>query len=278
MSDPGGASWLNAEPTGTAFETGKLSELRSSFQLKSFPALDAVLGVLPEGTFVGGGVFADMVLGRTPNDIDIFFSDLSVVPSVQDLLRRFEDYEAVAFSPTSSLLRSRSTKVTLNLLHSVVFADPSVLIDRFDLNVCQIATTPDGLVAYSSAGLEQALAHRMALHRAQPTLPIRLNKYRFKGFEISDELIEVALKFGASPYKYEQYRLRREHAKIYGLTESVVAPAEVAPAVEPPTPVVDPPVVPEPPPVETDEESIRRRFMEQLDPELLKLVLPRSEG
>lgn len=207
------ADWQRGEATGTEFSTGTIGQLRSSFGIR-FPLLTNVMQVLPPGTIVAGGVFADLLRGRVPVDIDIFFSDLSLVPEVQNTLRRFEDFDPVTFTPTSSVLRSRSSRITLNLLHSVAFASPSALIDRFDLSPVQVASTPDGRIAYNSVGLEETLAGRMKLHRLQNSLPIRLNKYRFKKFEINDELIEAALLMGAAPYKYQQYRMTREHAQF----------------------------------------------------------------
>lgn len=206
------ADWQRGLPSGRSYARLTRAELQRSFK-RGFPLLDRVLGALPEGTCVAGGVFADLLTGREPNDIDIFFSDLSKVGEVQTLLRRFEDFEAVAFQPTCSLLRSRSSKITLNLLHAVPLTAEET-IDKFDFSVVQVAMQPGGQVWLNPDALDDTGRKQFNVSRVQFSMYSRYCKYRNKGMFATKEAFEIIRTAAPHPLTalYRQMRQEREEA------------------------------------------------------------------
>lgn len=247
--------WLPPTRTATEFVSRPLAEVLADFEVSALPPVfEAVLDLLPDGAFIAGGFFMELLAGLDRKDIDVWFTSEEAVSSFladlrealkEDPLVEYDFREEVnpASGVSTFIAPAKHTPISLN--SSYLFTDANHIIDSFDFTVVQVAVGRDRMVRLGPTTLSDIENMRLVFHRPQNSLYYRTKRYLQKGFRPTSEAWETIAQL--APRLNHELQVFKNHATARAAFESSAAglgesaPPEAPPA---PAPASPPPEVP----------------------------------
>ena len=136
---------------------------------------------------IAGGFVRAYYAGETPADMDVYFQKQEDCDDFEKIMSESEDWEETFRTDRAISFTSGRKRVQLI---SVIFGEPSVIIDAFDYTVCAIASC--GSLVFMHDDFFRDLAGRVLVFTGSsfPTSSLKRSyKYLKRGYSICDENI-----------------------------------------------------------------------------------------
>lgn len=150
--------------------------------------------------FVAGGAVRDYFLGKTPNDIDIFFPSKLEMHEFSERISEKHglDSKKLLVAENANVIKVKLKKEEKKIdLVKLYHPSAQHAIKSFDFTVCAVAVTPNYITYHENFFLDLA-TKRLSLNTTPTALNIlyRLQKYIKKGYEMSPtELLKIITTF-----------------------------------------------------------------------------------
>lgn len=176
-----------SQPTGLKFSTARLVDFTEDRGLGDKFLID-LLALLPPGCWVAGGCCGYLIGERDDiKDIDVFSDSADAFDDMETLLRTHEFFWGYFTPDDPEPLRvhnwDRAGSPRIQLIKTMWYNHPSVILDSFDFTISQVAANGETVWFNPLAPLDLA-RKRLVIHRvlfAASTLG-RLAKYAKRGY------------------------------------------------------------------------------------------------